>query len=343
MKENRVSVILPCLNEEKYIAKVLDALVSQTYPADQTEIFIVDGGSRDRTREIVLEYCKKYQNLELLDNPRATAPFALNLGIEHSTGEYIVRIDAHCEYPSDYIATLISKIEEHRADNVGAVLETLPGSRSPIANAIAVAMSHPFGMGNSHFRTGIGKDTRVDTVPFGCYRREIFDRIGMFDTDLTRNQDDEFNARLIQNGGKIMLISSLRVKYFARQRLTQASKMFYQYGLFKPLVNKKLDAPATMRQFVPPAFVLAIIMSLLWYFFGYYANEGFLRMLILTYLIPALAFSIISAQKHKKYFLILLLPIVFFVIHISYGWGYLRGYFRFQVLKKGGPAVRVSR
>jgi GT2 family glycosyltransferase len=170
-------------------------------------------------------------------------------------------LDAHTEFPQNYFTNLINNAEKLGADNVGGVVKTLPADFTVKANAIAIALSHIFGVGNSHFRVGAKTIKEVDTVPFGCFRRDIFNKIGLFDVDLIRNQDDEFNGRIIKNKGKIFLIPQIVVKYYARDTIEKVFKMFYQYGLFKPLVNKKLGMPTTIRQFLPVLFVSGLFIG----------------------------------------------------------------------------------
>ena len=246
-----VSLIIPCRNEEHFIAKVIDDLLAQDYHKEKVEILIADGRSEDRTREIIAQKAASNATIKLVDNPEKIVPFGLNRAIKESKGEIIIRIDAHCEYPSNYISRLIEIHTSHKAANVGGVCDTLPGNESFTANAIAIATSHSFGVGNSYFRIGVTNITAVDTVPFGCFSRSLFDEIGLFDEDLVRNQDDEFNARIVNAGGKILLIPDLIIKYFARPSISKMTSMFYQYGLFKPLVNKKIGKTTTMRQLVP--------------------------------------------------------------------------------------------
>ncbi len=183
------------------------------------------------------------------------------MGIAAARGTVIVRMDAHVEYPRNYLSSLVGLLEQSGADNVGGVVQTLPANDSPIARAIACGMSHPLGVGNSHFRIGAAEDRWVDTVPFGCYRREVFDRIGLFDEELVRNQDDELNLRLIKHGGRILLSPRIVSKYFARDSLPKLWRMYYQYGYFKPLVVRKLGGVMTARQLLPPLFVLCLFAT----------------------------------------------------------------------------------
>lgn len=316
-----LSVICPIYNEEKYIAKCIDSILAQDYPKDDLEVIFADGMSTDRTREIVAEYTAKYPFIRLIDNPKRIVPPALNAAIAASHGAIIMRLDAHASYPKDYFSSLTVALTELDADNVGGVCETIPINDTIKSHAIAAVLSSKFGMGNSSFRVGIDSVRQVDTVPFGCWHRNLFDRIGMFDLDLTRNQDDEFNGRIIKNGGKIYLLPHVRIKYYARDKITKVAKMFYQYGLFKPLVNKKLGSPATVRQFFPVALVLGLILGAVIPLFWHPFIWVYLFCLLL-YFGLALISSFKSSRNLKQ---ILIQTWTYFVVHISYGWGYLTG------------------
>ena len=317
----KLSVICPIYNEEKHIAACLDSILRQDFPKEELEVLLVDGMSTDRTREIVQQYTAQYPFIFLLDNPKRIVPTGLNIGIRVAQGDVIIRLDAHAIYPDNYFSVLVDKLYALNADNVGGLCRTLPAKDTPMCEAIAAALSSPFGMGDSHFRIGTNKEMQVDTVPFGCFRREVFDRIGYFDEELVRNQDDEFNGRIIKYGGRIYLIPSIVVDYYARDTFGKVSKMFYQYGLFKPLVNKKLGNPATVRQFFPFFFVLGLIIGLPLSFVHPIFCIVYIAV-ILCYLFLASYFSFKQFKDIKR---ILLLIGTFITIHVSYGWGYLRG------------------
>jgi len=257
----------------------------------------------------------------------------MNYAIKQAKGKIIIRLDAHSIYPVDYISKLVYWIEKLDADNVGGVWNTTAANESLIAKSIALSTSHSFGIGNAQYRISDKSEPyEVDTVPFGCYKKEVFDKIGLFDTDLTRNQDDEFNARLLQHGGKIFLIPDLKIQYFARDTFSKMYKMFYQYGLFKPLVNLKLKQPATVRQFIPPLFVLFLVFGILLSFI----NSTLLYMYILGLVIyfgVNLLVSFKIAKRQQSLRLIPYLFVSFILIHMSYGLGYLRGIFNFMILK----------
>ena len=316
-----LSVICPIYNEEKYIAKCIDSILAQDYPKDDLEVIFVDGMSSDRTREIVAEYSAKYPFVKLIDNPDRIVPPAMNIGIKASVGDIIVRLDAHAVFPQNYFSELVKNLHKLDADNVGGVCRTLPINDTPVCRSIAYVLSSSFGMGNSHFRIGADSIKEVDTVPFGCFKRDLFERIGYFDEELTRNQDDEFNGRIIKNGGKIFLLPDLVIDYFARDTVAKVYKMFYQYGLFKPLVNRKLGQPATIRQFFPLLFVLGLLLGPLTFLISSVFIWLYLGVL-LVYLILAAIFSSKESRSLKE---VLIKIWVYFVVHFAYGWGYING------------------
>lgn len=333
-KHDFVSVIIPCRNEGSFIGKVLDNVLSQDYPKERLEVFVVDGVSDDSTPDIIKSYAHDHDHIHFLSNPKKVVPFALNKAISKAKGSIILRMDAHSVYPDDYISSLVQGLTDYNCDNTGGVWITEPANDSLKAKAIADSTSHPFGIGNAHYRLDIQSPKKVDTVPFGCYKRGVFDRIGMFDEELVRNQDDEFNARLIKNGGQIFLLPHVKIRYFARNSFKKTSKMFYQYGLYKPLVNLKVGKPATVRQFAPPLFTLFLVIFLIsgilqaWYFIP-------LAIVMGVYLFIDLLVSIkIASSKSQRFGVFPYLLIVFPLIHVSYGWGYLTGIFRFMLFRK---------
>ncbi|TCO06865.1 glycosyltransferase family 2 protein [Natronoflexus pectinivorans] len=330
-----VSVVLPIRNEEKYIAATLTTVLEQDYPKEKLEIIIADGMSTDNTRQVVEQFISEKSGLkiELVDNPELTVPFGLNRSITSSTGDVIVRMDAHSVYPSNYISRLVKALFALNADNVGGVVDTVPANDKVKSKAIAIALSHPLGVGNSYFRIGSDKIKEVDTVPFGCFRREVFQKNGMFDEDLVRNQDDEFNGRMKNAGMKILLIPDVVVKYFARDSFSKLYKMYFQYGLYKPLAGYKLGGIPTVRQLIPFFFVLflfgGLLLSLLLkpLFYVYFVG-------VLTYLTLLVGISIKLSFKHKQP-LMFHLVWSFFILHFSYGVGYLRGLTALVLGQKG--------
>jgi glycosyltransferase involved in cell wall biosynthesis len=319
----RVTVILPCRNEARYIAPCLDSILAGAYPSDLLEVLVVDGDSTDDTRTVVREYAERHPQVQLLDNPGRIVPTALNIGIRAATGDIIARMDAHVVYPPEYLPRLVAALEESGADNVGGCVITLPADGTATAQAIAIALGHPFGVGNSHFRIGAREARFVDTVPFGCFRRELFHKLGMFDEELVRNQDDEFNYRIVSHGGKIRLQPDVVCYYYARGSLRQLARMFYQYGAFKPLVARKVGRIMTVRQLVPAGFVTALLgaglAGLLW-------RPAWLAGLTLAGVYAAaILFSSARVFRSHGVRCATALTLVFPVLHFSYGLGFLRG------------------
>jgi glycosyltransferase involved in cell wall biosynthesis len=330
-----VSVAIPCRNEREYIAACLDSVLAGDYPRDRLEILVADGQSDDGTRDILAQYVARYSCITLIENLKRTTPAALNAAIRSASGSVVVRMDAHVLYPSDYIRRLVDALEETGADNVGGVLQTIPADTTPAARAIAIGLSHPFGVGNSHFRTGAPERREVDTVPFGCYRREVFERIGLFDEELIRNQDDELNFRLIRHGGRVLLVPEVSCRYFARRSFRHLSRMYYQYGYFKPLVARKVGRVMTVRQLVPSILLTALIGSggLSPWVPGAGAGFACIAALYGGFVLACSAFAAGADVRCG-----VALTAVFPILHFSYGFGFLRGVYD-HFLTGGLPAA----
>lgn len=329
-----ISVIIPVYNEESFIVECLHSVYSQDYPIEEIEIIIVDGNSSDKTVDIIRE---KFPEVILLHNSRKIVPVSMNIGIKKATGDYIIRLDAHCKYPVNYLSRLVQAIQYYGADNVGAICRTLPANNTKKAQAIAIALSSRFGMGNSSFRVGVDKVKEVDTVPFGCFPRTLFERIGFYDEELIRNQDDELNGRIIKNGGKIILLPDLIVDYYGRDSIKKVYKMFYQYGLFKPLGNQKLGKAMSVRQFVPLLFSFGLILGGLISFFSIIFLNIYL-FVILFYLLVDILSSVMYAKSVK---VCLYLFILFPIIHFIYGWGYIHGIVK--ILSHSSFSAKINR
>lgn len=306
-----ISVICPVYNEQAYIGKVIGFFL-QSAPADK-ELFLVDGGSTDGTLAIIRAFQEEHPNIHLLHNARKYVPFALNLAIPQCRGRYIARLDAHAEYPPDYFEACLSAIGASGADNVGGYIHS--AGKGLTGEAIAAAMSSPFGVGNARFRTCAG-DAFVETVPFGFWKREVFERFGLFDEELIRNQDDEFNYRTIAMGGRIFQSAGVHSRYFVRESFGALFRQYYQYGYYKPLVLKKVGKLVKARHLAPAGFVA--------YLFTLPAALPFVWWLapIGLYAILAVFFALKSkASLPAK----ALAPAAFFTLHLSYGLGFLLG------------------
>jgi glycosyltransferase involved in cell wall biosynthesis len=340
-----VTVIVPCRNEARHLGACLDSIVATAYPPDRIEILVVDGESEDGTRAIAQSHAGP---IRVLPNPARTAPAALNLGIQQARGDVIARMDAHATYPSEYLPRLVEALEMTGADNVGGVLETLAASEKPVPRAIAAACSHPFGVGNSQFRIGARTNQWVDTVPFGCWRRQLFTWLGTFDEQLVRNQDDELNHRLLARGGRILLVASVTAQYYARETLGQVARMFYQYGLYKPLVAKKVGRVMTARQLAPPALTLGLIVTAL--LAPVLPVARVLGVALAVVYGAAVLGAAVKLAPRLGVRAALASALVFPLMHLSYGWGFLSGVVRWSRQSRGAkgravsiPAVPMSR
>jgi len=339
-----VSIIIPCRNEKDYIAGVLDSILANDFPKENLEVIVADGMSEDGTRAVIEEYTKKWPFIRLVDNPRKIVPCALNEAIRNAKGRIIMRMDAHAVYPPNYISRMVSALGEMKADNVGAAWETLPGGPGLVPKAIALALSHPFGVGNATYRLSNGEDRapiETDTVPFGCYRKEVFDKIGLFDEELVRNQDNELNERLKRAGGRIFLIPDVKIQYFARKNYSKLWKMFYQYGYFGPLVDKKLGKPTRLRRYVPLVFVLSILLPAL--IMPFFPRIGLVSVCSFSlYALVNLAFSCLLATREKEPALATFLFLSFLLSHFSYGVGHIKGIWDFWVKQKKKESLEVE-
>jgi glycosyltransferase involved in cell wall biosynthesis len=314
------SVIVPIYNEEKHIRTCVESLLKQSYPKEQLEILFIDGKSTDRTVEILKEYIDQYEQFQLLINEKKTVPYAMNMGINQANGQYIVRLDGHSEYPSDYISLCIDYLEKTGADNVGGL--AIAKSRGFIGKVISIVLSSKFGVGNSSFRTN-GEEGYVDTVPFGAFRKDVFTRFGYYDTRLTRNQDIELNHRINKNGGKVYLTPEIRLYYYNRENLRSFMKQSYQNGYWNILTWYICPGSLSLRHFVPFLFVMSFLLFPILYLLTGFVYFQYINLLVVAlYLITNLIFSIRASRKSGLENL-LILPLVYFLLHFSYGFGSL--------------------
>ena len=318
--EKFVSVIIPCRNEEKFIGKCLDSLVTQDYPKDKLEIFVLNGISVDKTKEIVREYNKKYPFIKILDNPNKTSPYALNIGIKNSTGELIMHMGAHTIYQLDYVSKSVKYLIEYNADNVGGVLRTLPSINTLMAKAITLVLSNKFGTGNAFFRIGSDKPIWVDTVFGGCYKKEMLIKVGGYNEKLTRSQDMEMNMRLKKIGAKMLLAPDIVSYYYPKATFKAFFKHNISDGIWA-IYPLKFGAPIfTVRHLAPLAFILILIGTAV---FGIFFKI-FLWLLLLELVVYFGTSKIISiriAEKEKKLILTPYLVTAFFARHFGYGIG----------------------
>lgn len=329
----KVSVIVPIRNEEVHIRECLDSILSQDYPRECMEILVIDGMSDDNTRGIIQdEYLTKFSNVSLLDNPKKTAPTAMNIGIRRSSGDIIIRMDGHSYMDRDFVKNAVDILNKKPyIDCVGGPIESI--NEDYKSQAISLAMSSPFGVGNAKFRYS-KEEQLVDTLAFGAYRREVFERIGLFDEELVRNQDDELNFRLVKSGGKILLSPFIRSFYYTRSSFGKLWKQYYQYGFWKVKVIKKHHQVPSLRSLIPMAFVMGLLVSAFISFF-YTPFRWLLFLICISYgMGNIISASIICTREGWKYFFMLIFA--FFILHFSYGLGFLDGLWRFCVMQGRG-------
>jgi len=307
-----VSVIIPCRNEEKYIEKCLGSILNQDYPKDRIEILVVDGMSEDRTREIINKFKIKNSRfkIKILDNFQRFTPIGLNIGIKEAEGDIIMRMDAHAGYENNYISKCVKYLKKYNADNVGGVTITLPRENTLVAKAITLALSHPFGVGGSVFRKGSKEIKWVDTVFGGCYKKEVFEKIGLFNEKLIRSQDMEFNLRLKKSGGKILLVPEIISYYYPKSNLRDFFIHNIEDGIWAILPLKFVKTPFKIRHYLPLFFILTLPLN------------------IWLYVPVSLYFSAKIAIREKNPELFFLMPFVFIARHFGYGFGSVLGVFK---------------
>jgi len=317
-----VSVIVPIRNEERYIADCLRSLLQQTYPATSYEIIVLDGRSSDKSREIVDGLSRELPHLYCVDNPAGTAPAAMNIGIRHARGEIIIRADGHNFYPENYIANCVQYLEQTGADNVGGPWLTMPANHTLGARLVAAMLSNPFGVGDSRFRIS-AKEGFVETVPFGAFRREVFDRVGMYNEKLVRNQDNELNARIRRAGGKIYQTPALQTTYHPVAGFFELLKQTYRNSQWHVFSVRENSHAMGLRHFVPAGFFICLTGLVLGAAAASWARYS-LGALVGLYLLAGFMFAI--RQKHGRDWLVtLMLPAACLVFHLAYGLGTLAG------------------
>ena len=321
----RLSIIIPVLNEEQHISACLESLLSMEYPQDFLELIIVDGASTDRTVEIVKTFEQKFHHLIILTNFQKYVPISLNMAIAKATGKYIVRLDAHSIYASNYLSILLKWALKTKAANVGAVCYTGQKKGSFWGRAFSFVLSDKMGVGNSHFRTGIVDPREVDTVPFGFFRRDTFEIYGLFNEKLHRNQDIEFNSRIISKGGKVLLVPDTNLTYFPPSDLYRFMKKNYSNGLWNIKTCSILSNFTTLklRHFIP----LVFVVSLMFLIIGSFFSALFLKGLVIFISLYVGSLFIRALYVQKNIFRAIKSLFAFLGLHIPYGIGSIIGCF----------------
>jgi succinoglycan biosynthesis protein ExoA len=324
-----LSVIVPCRDEAAYLGPCLDSILASGYPEERLEILVADGRSRDGTRELAQSYAARYAQIQVIDNPLQITPAALNRALDRARGDIIARLDAHATVSPGYFSHAVECLQSSGAANVGGCMRTVTRDCGPFAEPIRLALTSPFGVGNSRFRTSQGDAAAcyVDTVFGGCWPREVFLKIGRFNERLERSQDIEFNQRLRRSGGKILLTPLMESRYYTRATLRSFLGRNWDNGVWAVLpFAYSRGIPVRWRHLAPLTFVSALLLSALlipklpWLF----------ALILAPYAAATLAVSCAIAWRLRRASLLLLQPIAFWSLHLPYGagslWGALRAF-----------------
>ncbi len=330
---------MPIRNEGSFISKALAAILAQDYPADKMEVIVVDGMSDDDTRSHVESVQARAANVLLLDNPGRIVPTAMNIGLARATGEIIARVDGHCTIPPDYLKRCVHHLLTHAVDGVGGSVNTV--GETWMARVIAAAMSSPFGVGGSAFRTTSGKTMPAETIPFPVFTRSMIELGGPYDEELVRNQDDEYNYRLRKLGARLLLAGDVRTEYYSRSSMKSLWRQYFQYGYWKVRVMQKHPRQMSLRQFIPAAFVTAMLLGLI-AALVVPAWTWLLAVVAGAYIFANVSASILTARQ-QGFSLLPLLPAAYATLHVSYGCGFLVGLVKFRRRWSGRAAAPVRR
>ena len=318
MRSNKqsVSVLIPCRNEENFIAACLDSLLTGSFPTDQLEILVIDGMSSDKSPEIIKSYREQGHPVRYFENSKGITPTALNIGIENAYGEIVMFVGAHAVYDKDYINLSVKTLTEEKCASVGGVI--VPTGNTKTGKAIAIATSTRFGIGNAKYRYA-NTLCEVDTVFGGCILRENLLRINGFDESWVRNQDYELNFRLRETVGKIILNPLVKCHYFCREKISHLAKQYFSYGFWRFNTLRKHPKSFSHRQAAPIALTLGLISSLMLLLL----NQSSGLVVPFIYGSAVLLFSVILAAQERSPFLLFSLPIIFPCLHLSWGLGFL--------------------
>jgi glycosyltransferase involved in cell wall biosynthesis len=323
VKDPVVSIVVPCLNEEGTISKLLQAIYDQSFDRKALEVLVVDGLSTDHTRDKIAEFQSQHAELaiRIIDNPERRIPAALNKGIAAAQGEFVIRLDAHSVPRPDYVERSLANLKDGKGWNVGGVWEIQPSNVSWIAKSIAIAAAHPFGVGDAQYRY-TNQAASVDTVPFGAFKRSLIKELGGFDETLQANEDYEFNTRIRKAGGIVWLDPAIRSIYFARPTLGELAKQYGRYGFWKVRMLRRFPGTIRWRQALPPLFVASLLVlipaSFAWPWAKLMLEVGMVSYATLLGLV-----GIQKAIQHNQISLAAGIPLAMMTMHISWGAAFL--------------------
>jgi len=322
MSNIAVSILMPIKNEAKNIKNCLQQILNQTYDLSKLEVLVIDGNSEDNTLKLIEEFKTTSTNLKIkvLQDTKQQRSSGLNEGIKHATGDLILRIDARAVIAEDYIARCVKTLLDTGADNVGGIQKPLAIEMNPTQLAIGYAMSHPFGVGNAQFRLG-KKSGPVDSVYLGCFRRELFAKIGLFDDESPIiSEDSDINYRIRRHGGTVYLDKDILAYYIPREQLSGLARLYFRYGGARAGFMLKWKTYTGSRQLIPPLFVATILLlpllfvfSPLWFYLWFF--------LLISYFCGDLLASLSVVKKTKQWSLLLRLLLIFPTMHFSWALG----------------------
>lgn len=318
-----VSIVLAIKDEEKYIENTLQSILDQDYPVNNFEVLIADGNSKDATLKIVKEISYGDPRVKFFPNPGEIVAKGLNILIRHAKGEVIVRADGHTILESDYVSRCVSSLFDHQAQNVGGRMDGV--ASTPFGEAVVIATSSMLGVGDSAFHYS-KKIEEVDSVYLGAWHSEIFKSIGLFDEELVRNQDDEFNYRLRKYGGKIILNPEIKSHYTVRSKPGTFWRQYFQYGLWKIRVLQKHPRQMSIRHFIPAVFVSGLIACVLACLFVPTMRIWSLSPVIIYFVSTLIAALLLTNWEITQ---ALKVCFAYWCMHTSYGLGFIVGLFRF--------------
>jgi succinoglycan biosynthesis protein ExoA len=320
-----VSVLMAVRNEEGYIGPCLQALAQQDYPREAFEVIVLDGESTDGTMAEAQRAAQEFgvPDMFLTNRGRTTAK-GLNLGLSVARGDIIIKVDGHTLVEPHFISASVKALRESGADAVGGPIHTK--GRGPVGQAIALAVSSPFGVGDAAFRHATEKQW-TDSVAFGAYRRDVFERIGRFDEEVDRGEDDEFNYRLRDAGGRILLTPEIGSVYYARSNYAALARQYWGYGLAKAEVLRRHPARLRWRHLVPSALVLALATTAT---LGVFTRTGrrLFRLVLQTYAAFCQFAAFWIALKGRHWHLMPMIQIAFPAMHLPAGAGLIAGFVR---------------
>jgi glycosyltransferase involved in cell wall biosynthesis len=327
-EELTVSVVIPCYNEERFIGKVLENLAGQ-YPAALYEIIVVDGMSTDGTREVVAEFARRRPEItvRLVDNPARNIPAALNLGITEARHYLIVRMDAHSVPSENYVRRCVEVLAAGEVSIVGMPWRIRPGAETRAARAIALAVAHPFGIGDAKYRLTPKSSEFVDTVPFGAFRKSLWREAGGFNEQLLANEDYDFHYRVRRRGGRILLDAAGHSAYFARGTFKALATQYSRYGRWKARMVKEHPRSLRLRQMVAPVFVVSVV-ALAALSFWWRPALALLALAVVPYVALAVFFAFKLSRRANEPSLLPAIAAAFMLIHTAWGASFLAGLIR---------------